>query len=450
MACSIPLCGGLYGPKGRILTPVARFDQIVAFQTASGETVGFHSNNLQVARLDNDAWTALTRPELAPITAREDVVAWNREVDPAVSDAVESKQVHYLSINIAQICNLSCTYCAAGGDGTFGDRVKQIDLTMAYRTLEAFLKRLPNGAAFTLNFLGGEPLLVPDAIEALVHRARLLVAGRNIELAFRVTTNATRVTASTAEMLARHRFHVQVSLDGPREINDVSRPAPGGRSSTSQALAGVEALFAKRSELASISVNAVHGAHNTDAQLSYGFLRGFAWDRISLTFDSGLADPEMSRRFTETLIMVAEEAYRSGGERELRRLHDFNTHFETLDSQKRVRNFCGAGKSQALLDARGSLRACYWWAGRPEDDSIGREGELNAKALARYSDDLVDRHGCGDCWARFVCGGGCMQQNRLAHGNDKKRDEGFCNRTRSLIAKGIELYERARREPAEA
>lgn len=447
-----------------------RFDNIVAFslpaqsatpaavdprRQASGAraAVAFHVENLQVASLDADAWAALTEPENASAEAKGEILAWNRERDPDVRDAAAAEGVRYLSINVSQICNLRCSYCAAGGDGSFGDPRKHIDLEKAYAQLERFLAPLPQGSRFVLNFLGGEPLAAPNAIEALIARARLLTAGRKIDLVYKITTNATLINSEIAEMLAERRFHVQISLDGPPEINDRSRPTAGGKGSSTMAMRGARQLFERKDRLGSIAVNAVHGAHHADALASHRWLRNFPWDRISLSFDAACRDPESSARFAESFCEAAEEAWALGGEAELRRLHDINVCFETIDSRARNRNFCGAGKSQLLLDASAKLYACYWWANDAREELSGPDGgldgELSRERLQAYASDLVDKHGCGSCWARNICGGGCMHVNKVASGDKSRKDALFCERTRRMIAKGVELYERARRDVVE-
>ena len=418
---------------------------MIAIPTPDGDAVGFHAVNLQVARLDRDAWRALQEPESASAEALGEIARWNAERDSAAHDGVDPQEVRFLSINVAQICNLKCTYCAAGGDGTFGEATTQIDLEKAYAQLARFLLPLPRGARFALNFLGGEPLVAPLAIEGLIARARLLTAGRDIELIFKITTNGTLITPAVAAMLERHRFHVQISLDGPPAINDLSRPTAGGRGSTAATMRGALELFSRKAGLGSISVNAVHGTHNANALATFGYLREFPWDRIALTFDSTCRDEELSRRFAESLCDAAEDAWDIGGERELRRLHDFDVHFGILDSQRRNRNFCGAGKSQMLMDASARLYACYWWAGDKDEVLSDAEGAPTGARVAAFAEPLVERHGCGSCWARNICGGGCMQVNKATSGDTKIKNESFCERTRRIIGKGVELYERSRR-----
>src|SRR4051812_8771515 len=116
---------------------LARSGQILAIKTAKGSVVGFHAHNLEVARLDDLAWSALTSNQ--PSEALDEIRQWNDQISETATDSKLPASVRSLAINIAQICNLKCGYCAAGGDGTFGDPVKEIELEKVYEQLRMLL-----------------------------------------------------------------------------------------------------------------------------------------------------------------------------------------------------------------------------------------------------------------------------------------------------------------------
>ena len=75
---------------------------------------------------------------------KNDLEEWNREVSPESNDAFDSHQIKKLSLNVVQICNLRCQYCAAGGDGSYGSATKKLDLQIAYQQIQFFLKQSMN------------------------------------------------------------------------------------------------------------------------------------------------------------------------------------------------------------------------------------------------------------------------------------------------------------------
>lgn len=426
---------------------LARQNDILAIKTPSGRVVGFHAHNLQVAALDEVVWQAMAgtdSPDLPELLeARAELLEWNAESDPSVIDAQLPKGFRSLAINVAQLCNLKCTYCAAGGDGTFGDPMKEIDLGILYDQIRMLLHDVPNGGEFKFTFLGGEPLLAPDAIKMIHRFAKLQVAGRAIALRFDIVTNGTLVTPAVAELLANMKCNVTVSLDGPPEVNDLSRPTKSGKSSTIKALAGLQNLAAVKDRLGSLSVGSVFGQHFTDVMATYKFLQPMPLDSIRFDFAVGDGDETASRAYVAALSEVADLAFAIGGENELRRLSMFDLYFAILDGKRRIRNHCGAGKTHLHVDTRGALTTCQWFVG-VKDEQVGFGTTIETSKLEEYADPLVDTHSCGTCWARNLCGGGCMFVNKTKTGSKHTKDSEFCFRTRSLIAKGIEKYGESR------
>ena len=420
-----------------------RYKDILAIKTETGKVVGFHSRNLQVAHLDEPVWAALSSEALPEGEVGDEIQAWNSEVDPNATDFDLPQAVRSLAINIAQVCNLKCTYCAAGGDGSYGDPMKDADLDTLYEQIRMLLHDVPAGEAFSIRFFGGEPLVVPQAVKSIARFAKLQVAGRGIDLRFSLTTNGTLVTPEIARMLASFNCHVTVSIDGPPEVNDISRPTASGRGSSKLVLRGLENLRAVRHELGSLAAGAVFGKHHQGVLATYKFLQPFDLDTIKFDFAAEDGDAEASQNYSRELMATADEAFRSGGEAELRRINLFDMYFSALDRQKRSHNHCGAGKSHLQVDTRGRMSVCQWWVNLPEEE-IGRGLQIDHQKLEHYRDRLVDLNDCGGCWARHLCGGGCMFVNRVKNGDKHKKDNEYCSRTRNTIAKAVELYAEAR------
>lgn len=418
-------------------------------KTRKGRVVGFHAHNLQVAELDAFVWQALRLPGEPAVAAtnldeaRQELRAWNDEVDVEVVDAKLPGGVRSLAINVAQLCNLKCTYCAAGGDGTFGDPMKEVDLDVIYEQIRMLLHDVPNGGAFKFTFLGGEPLLAPEALRAIHRFSKLQVAGRNIDLRYDIVTNATLATPEIVELLASMKCNVTVSIDGPKEINDASRPTRGGKGSTERTLAGVRNLLDVKDRLGSLSAGSVFGKHYTGVVETYKFLKEQGFERFRFDFAVGDQDETASRAYVEGIKAVADLAWAEGGEAELRKISLFDQYFRVLDNRERINNHCGAGKTHLHADTRGNLTTCQWFVG-DRSEQVGSGTTLNEAALKTYADPLVEKHACQTCWVRNICGGGCMYVNKTKTGSKHEKDSEFCFRTRSIIAKGIEYYAESR------
>lgn len=434
-------------PKaGRLAPQLARFENVLAIRTPQGRVVGFHAHNLQVALLDEDVWQALvnpTSPGAGSTEAEDEIRQWNEEIDPNAVDSNIKQEVRSLTINVAQVCNLKCTYCAAGGDGTYGDPANEVDLSVVTPQIRMLLKSVREGETFRIIFLGGEPLVAPHAIRAIARFCALETAGRGIRMRYDIVTNGTLITPETAELLASLNCHVTISLDGPPEVNDVQRPTRGGLGSTARTLRGLENLAKVRSRLGSVTAGAVFGKHHTGVVATWKFLQPFGFDSIKLDFAAGDHDSEASRAYVEEVAKVADLAFATGGEKELRKLNLFESVFSILDEQSRIHNHCEAGKSHLQVDTRGRFYVCQWFV-NDDSEQVGQGTELDLEKLARFKDPLLELNDCRTCWAKHLCGGGCMVVHKLKTGSKHRKDDEFCLRTRSILAKGIEYYAEAR------
>jgi uncharacterized protein len=301
---------------------VRRFKDLIAMK-GTQKIWGFHAYNLELAELTEELWSALESEAslLALPELKQELETWNAEISPDTQDAPLTTPgfIKKLSLNIAQICNLQCTYCAAGGDGTYGSPVTKVDLSKAQKQIQFFLSRFseqPTDEAFHIQFLGGEPLLYPSVIRELCQYAELCVAGTKADVAFSVTTNGTLITPRVADMLAEFNFSVAVSLDGDKETNEISRPAKGSiESSTVMTLRGIQELKRVRGQLRALKVNSVFGQHNMKISAAYDFLTQLdvEWDEINFLYANNEQDTSCSPLYIEEMRRVANAAYARGG-----------------------------------------------------------------------------------------------------------------------------------------
>lgn len=420
-----------------------QMQNLLALRTQSGEVIGFHSEKLEVAKLSEAAWIAMDEAPGAS-SALSALQKWNAEPSPdTTADETPTHQVRSMTLNVTQVCNLHCVYCAAGGDGSFGDPVKRISIDKTLPQLRFFLGKLQPGDEFRLTFLGGEPLLYPEGIELIVDDVNEFAARKNLHVQFVVVTNGTQFHERSIQLLQKMQAQVTISIDGPAEINDRLRPNKGGQGVSEKTIKGIRELLLHKAKIGRIGFSGVFGSRNPDLLAAYHFYQSFDIDWFDFTFDHLETCKEVSDSYTAELGKVAALAFQEGGEKQLRKIKLFDTYFEILDQQKKVKNFCGAGKTFLIADARNHLYACPWLVGR-KDEIVGTGENLFSEKLVAYQKPLVELNSCQDCWARFVCGGGCMFIHENKTGHKHHVDENFCERTRHLIASALMYYEKCR------
>jgi uncharacterized protein len=158
-----------------------------------------------------------------------------------MSARTSGRQFSLLVKPAAADCNLRCDYCF------YLDRPRASDGSRR-RMPEEVLRRLiasylaTDQATHTFGWQGGEPTLMGPAFFRQVVDLQKKYARPGTVVANGLQTNATRITPELAALLARCRFLVGVSLDGPAEIHDAHRRFPDGRGSQARVLKGLALL----------------------------------------------------------------------------------------------------------------------------------------------------------------------------------------------------------------
>lgn len=142
-----------------------------------------------------------------------------------------------LIVKLTRLCNLRCRYChdwAAGPNQTMPLPV----LATLFRKALGF----PAHEQIEVIWHGGEPTLLKPKrfLKILWLQAHFRRAGQRITNV--IQSNGTLIDTRWAVFLARYRFAVGLSLDGPRALNDDSRPSVRGGSTFSQVQRGMAAL----------------------------------------------------------------------------------------------------------------------------------------------------------------------------------------------------------------
>jgi uncharacterized protein len=132
-----------------------------------------------------------------------------------------------LTIAPTNDCNMTCPYCFefTKYKGIMLDKV--IDQFIPF--IKSVMSSFPGVKKWDLLYItwyGGEPLLAAGVIDELSKRFIEFSDSNGIEYKADIITNGLLLSRNNWEMLKRNRVGVtQVTVDGPKEIHDKSRPA---------------------------------------------------------------------------------------------------------------------------------------------------------------------------------------------------------------------------------
>lgn len=321
-----------------------------------------------------------------------------------------------LSLNLAQACNMGCSYCYAD-EGKFGGQAKVMSLEIAQAAVDRLIAEAAPGADLVVGFMGGEPFLrralMRDVVPYASGRAR--AAGRTAR--FSVTTNATLLTDEDVNFLSDNDFHVAISIDGPKSVNDAQRPLNGGGSAYDRIVATLE-KFDRLGRPRHLSARATVTPGGGPLMITLDHLIGLGFDSVG--FSPVLVSPNPRSAFTpddfarfgDDMIACGEKAKVAILARRRYPFSNFETALHEIHRGSHRPYPCGAGAAYLSVAADGELYACH----RLVDDQRFAMGNVSKGSdLARRAAHLAERHvhrqePCRSCWARYLCGGGCYHE----------------------------------------
>jgi uncharacterized protein len=318
-----------------------------------------------------------------------------------------------LSLAVAQKCNMGCTYCYAQ-QGSFGNTPKKMETEAALAAVKLLLCERQPGESVQITFLGGEPLMNRQLIRTSTDLAEKLGHQGGIETKFSITTNGTLITNDDGEFFERHGFSVTISLDGVEEVHDRLRPFHGGQGSYRRIIENVRPLLARQRRM-QVSARVTVTPKNLQLKEILDELLGLGFHSVGfsplLHAPSGREEmhcdslAEMLRQ----MIDCGEEFKRRTLRGERYAFSNLTTALQEIHKGTHRPYPCGAGGGYLGVSARGELYACH----RFVEDEEARFGDVwEGVDRGRQAHWLHERHvhrqaPCVDCWARYLCGGGC-------------------------------------------
>lgn len=393
-----------------------------------------------------------------------------------------------VNINMTNICNLACTYCfAAGGDyGRITDAMGHESVDHVFDFID---RNITPSRSVRLEFFGGEPLANYPIMKEICERSERVAAEQGIRFVYRISTNLTLMPKGVLDLFAKHEFIVSVSIDGCREVQDLNRPAKGGQGSYDRVMKNVMAVREASDDITLVArmtvaqrepslldnmmelyklnifdyfqiypgvfpaeddVPGADGANVPKAPAPVFVEIGMRPDAesapvpVSSGCGSGPSNAPGQRHINFFLQEGMVEQFRDflraypglftpenrfKGVLEYERAVQF-----VLDGQAAL-SFCSGGRTYYTHSPDHSISPCHRLVGEPAFDvGVGEEGLTREHEEWRLP---VDNHPvCGRCWARYLCGGGCRQENYVASGDINVLNDESC-RYQLLLAEEV-------------
>lgn len=334
----------------------------------------------------------------------------------------KSGELKALCLHICHDCNLRCRYCFAD-EGAYHSAREMMSLETAKRAIDFLIENSGSRKVLEVDFFGGEPLMNFEVVKQTVYYAKEEAAKRGKRFLFTTTTNGLLLDEEKTEFLNAEMENVVLSLDGRKEIHDEVRKTVNGKGSFDVVIEKIKKFVRARGDK-HYYVRGTFTAKNLDFSKDVLFLADNGFD--SLSVEPVVTDiPDLQIR--EEHLPQIEKEYETLCDEYIKREAEgkgFNFFHFNVDLEggpclsKRV-SACGAGNEYLSVVPNGDIYPCHQFAG-DKKWRMGNvyEGVINPEIRAAFANScLFTRKKCGDCFAKFICSGGCSANNYHYNGD---------------------------------
>lgn len=356
-----------------------------------------------------------------------------------------------LVLNVANKCNLHCSYCYEPDAAKYGASPVQMDWETARTSIDFLFAKAGNNREVNVIFFGGEALLNFKLMRQVVAYAKDKGEASGKKVDFSLTTNGTLLTDEIIDFFQEHRFGLTISMDGPQELHDKRRFFLTNRGerkgSYEQIVSRVKRLmerYTARPVVARVTVTkgTVEIMRIYEHLTSLGFFEvGFSPVTASDSADYGLEPADLRQvlaGFRELGSLYIERALQN----QYTGFSNLSTMLTDLYAGTNKLFPCGAGLGLLDVDGNGDVYLCHRFPGSEEHNYGNVKTGL---AHDRLNDFLNSAHVdnkpvCQTCWIRGLCGGGCYHEALTQFGDGALPNLHYCTFLREWTEYGIQVY----------
>ena len=383
-------------------------DSLIVYNSKTGALATFeppYCDSVLAALENHDS--SLLAEEFLEALAEDGYLVENETDELAyIQELVDTRQKltdeYYFSILLSLTCNFGCFYCFEDHTG------KIIDDAVAQK-LTAMMERIsPTAKKIAIDWYGGEPLLSFARLRELNDRFMALCATNGTHYEISITTNGYLLTQEIIDYLKGVPItHLQITIDGPPETHDQSRPLKTGGPTFAVILDNIKNAVANG---LSIFIRVNITKHNIDrVHELYQILaaRGLK-NKVRLLLKPVVSSPNRPCKedclagtsLSSRMVPIYVQAARDGW-----------VVFPHVDSMQCM-GFCVADfPGQFIIDPSGAVYKCGECFSEAETvGSLAADGEivLNQTAYQRWIKKTpLDYPECRCCPILPICMGGC-------------------------------------------
>jgi len=387
---------------------------------------------------------------LSPKYPADEIRCWYAQILSMIEDGVFSTTAiprpkrppfHRLVIMLAGGCNMGCTYCFER-DVPVYQKPNLLTQEKADEILEWYFKSHEGNKAH-VQFYGGEPLMNFPILIYVLERMEEWAAGKDIALSKYLITNGTLLNDRIISYLKEHNVSVQISIDGAPNTHDAHRVMKSGEATMKRIAPRLKKALDSNLD---VNLRAVVTSNNTDVQNVTDGLKAYGAEHVSFeVVASGVKNIDLSAEQWQSFLSSYKDLLNQPFTTWSELPHDMQRTIVRICENEHMFYGCGAGVSEVTVAPDGNIFECQ----RLYKDPYANVASGRRPQDSEFLTMVDDREICKGCWARYLCGGGCLHQSYTEHGTLDPLPT-YCEMKRNLVeASGRKIAEiRSLRAPA--
>jgi len=328
-----------------------------------------------------------------------------------------------LCLIITSKCNFACSYCFEKENSNPPAEPDVMSFEVGQKALDLIIRLSSKRQNIEVDFFGGEPLLFFETVKQIVEYGRAIEPMYKKKFWFSLTTNASLVTEAVVDFLQKENISLILSIDGSEKNHNRYRTYRDGSGTFLETWKGIQKVidsghsgYYTRGTYTKVTPDFVN-------QVLYLFSQGIkqisfepvvSKDKdIGFTFEDL---PKIKKQYEE----LAEEYIKKKAEKPELAFYHFEVSLEEGACRQKLMTSCGAGVEYLSVSPSGKLYPCHQFDGKKEfelgDVYLGVENKELVEKL-RGLTMVTHKEKCKTCWARYLCGGGCLANNLTINGD---------------------------------
>ena len=337
-----------------------------------------------------------------------------------------------LIICLTNACNLRCKYCFIGEEGTSFKYISEENIDKAIEKVRD-LARIQNKEKVVIQFFGGEPTLCRNLMEYAIMQAKNILKDYIVE--FGITTNGVFDT-DIADFLIENNFVIAISMDGLPKFQDEQRVFANGNGTSAYLERTIKYLVSKKyNPTIRITITKYMVPHFRKIIDYLGDLgvKIIHFEPVTLGGRANSGET-IYRPDPLELCDALKDSIEYAREKDICILTS-----SLMKAASPCETFCDAvGKNKIAVTYEGLVTSCLGI--QSIEHPLSELFIMNTDDVKKWIDESYhsnisdsEKVECKNCFAKYVCAGGCPSRNFYANKSTEIVDDMHCITTKTMF-----------------